>query len=279
MRTEKDRELTKGEMLRSVFLFVLHGVILLAIVAVLLFGDKLGSIGETFAQNAANYLYMLFCIVLVVGILYFYFLFENRSVLASGKNITLIFTALDTYLIMAVLIGNYFHVYARPVALVPLLIYALIGRREAIFTNIICGFLTFIVDNFSTAGVTANNIYSSMLISFSAGMVAIFFFEKAKTRFQIVKIGVGIVVPIDVIVFLLELSMLLSSNSQAVTELSEWSVVWESMGFGFFGGVGSTVLFLALLPVFEAVFNCLTNFRVRELTGHDAKLLDRKSVV
>ena len=273
MRTEKDRELTKGEMLRSVFLFVLHGVILLAIVAVLLFGDKLGSIGETFAQNAANYLYMLFCIVLVVGILYFYFLFENRSVLASGKNITLIFTALDTYLIMAVLIGNYFHVYARPVALVPLLIYALIGRREAIFTNIICGFLTFIVDNFSTAGVTANNIYSSMLISFSAGMVAIFFFEKAKTRFQIVKIGVGIVVPIDVIVFLLELSMLLSSNSQAVTELSEWSVVWESMGFGFFGGVGSTVLFLALLPVFEAVFNCLTNFRVRELTGHDAKLL------
>ena len=91
MRTEKDRELTKGEMLRSVFLFVLHGVILLAIVAVLLFGDKLGSIGETFAQNAANYLYMLFCIVLVVGILYFYFLFENRSVLASGKNITLIF--------------------------------------------------------------------------------------------------------------------------------------------------------------------------------------------
>ena len=88
MRTEKDRELTKGEILKSVFLFVLHGAILLAIVAVLLFGDKLGSIGETFAHNAANYLYMLFCIVLVVGILYFYFLFENRNVLASGKNIT-----------------------------------------------------------------------------------------------------------------------------------------------------------------------------------------------
>ncbi|MBQ1942558.1 MAG: HDIG domain-containing protein, partial [Clostridia bacterium] len=47
------------------------------------------------------------------------------------------------------------------------------------------------------------------------------------------------------------------------------------MGFGLFGGVGSVVLFLAVLPVFETVFNCLTAFRVRELTGHDAKLLKK----
>jgi putative nucleotidyltransferase with HDIG domain len=47
------------------------------------------------------------------------------------------------------------------------------------------------------------------------------------------------------------------------------------MGFGLFGGIGSVVLFLAVLPVFETIFNCLTSFRVRELTGHDAKLLKK----
>ncbi|MFR1982435.1 MAG: hypothetical protein ACLS4Z_00880 [Christensenellaceae bacterium] len=39
------------------------------------------------------------------------------------------------------------------------------------------------------------------------------------------------------------------------------------MGYGLLGGTMSAVLFLALLPVFEYVFNCLTVFRLRELTG------------
>jgi putative nucleotidyltransferase with HDIG domain len=218
---------------------------------------------------------MLFCLILLAGILYFYFLFENRAVLSSGKNITLMFTALGLYLILAMLIGTKFHVYARPTAMVALLIFALVGRREAIFMNIICALTTFIVDNFSTAEVVANNIYSSLFISFSAGMIAIFFFDKAKTRFQVVKIGLAIVIPVSLIIFLLEISAILNGDVTNITEISDFSVVWESMGFGLFGGVGSVVLFLAVLPVFESIFNCLTAFRVRELTGHDAKLLKK----
>ena len=271
----EDRELTKNEITKSAFIFVLHWIIELIIIAVLLFGDKLGSIGETVKNNAANYVYMTFCLLLLSGILYFYFLFENKSVLISGKSITMIFTVLDVYLILAVLIGAKFHVYARPTAMVALLIFALLGRREAIFMNVICALTTFIIDNFSTAEMVANNIYSSLFISFSAGMIAIFFFDKAKTRFQVVKIGLAIVVPVLIIIFLLEISTLLNANAGGLSEISDFSVVWEGMGFGLFGSVGSVVLFLAVLPVFETVFNCLTTFRVRDLTGHDAKLLKK----
>ena len=35
----------------------------------------------------------------------------------------------------------------------------------------------------------------------------------------------------------------------------------------------SAILFMALLPVFEALFNCITDYRLRELTDHDAPLM------
>ncbi|MBQ7369438.1 MAG: HDIG domain-containing protein [Clostridia bacterium] len=274
MRKEKeDRKLSKNEYVKSILLFFLHLVVLVAIVAVLLFGDKLGTIGVTLKNNAANYLYMLFCLILLTGILYVYFLFENPSILTSGKTITLLFTVMDVYLIIAVLLGARFHVYARPIALVPLLVFALVGRREAIFMNTISSLVTFIVDNFSTAETVANNIYSSLFLSFSAGMIAIFFFNRARTRFQVVKIGVAVVVPVSITIFLLEVVELASGNSSSITEISNISRIVENMGFGLFGGAGSVILFLALLPVFEAIFNCLTVFRIRELTSHDAKLL------
>ena len=37
----------------------------------------------------------------------------------------------------------------------------------------------------------------------------------------------------------------------------------------------STVIFLAVLPIYEYSFNCLTSFRLRELTSSDAKLLKK----
>ena len=274
MKKEREVEsLTKNELVKSAMLFVLHFVILVILVACMLFGDKLGTIGVMLKENAANYLYMLFCLLLLLVITYFYFLTENSEVLKSGKTITLIFCVLDLYLMLAILISDRLHVYARPVAMVALLIYALVGRRDAIFVNVLCSLLTFVVDNFSTAQSVANNIYSSMFISFSAGMVAIFYFEKAKTRFQVMKIGLVTVLPIDAIIFFLEFSSIFNGATSSLLEVSEWSKIFEAMGFGLFGGVGSVVLYLALLPVFEAMFNCLTAFRVRELTANDAKLL------
>lgn len=276
IKEKEDRRLSKNEYVKSVFLFILHLAIMLVIVAVLLFGGKLGTIGETLKSNAANYLYMLFCLILLTVILYLYFLFENPSVLASGKTITLLFTIIDVYLIVAMLAGTKFHVYARPIALVPLLVFALVGRKEAIFMNTVCSLLMFIVDNFSTAETVANNIYSSLFLSFSSGMIAIFFFNRAKTRFQVVKIGIAVVIPVSITIFLLEVAELLNAGSVgSLTELSTISKIVDSMGFGLFGGIGSVVLFLALLPVFEAIFNCLTVFRIRELTSHDARLLKK----
>lgn len=147
---------------------------------------------------------MTFCIFLLVLITYFYYFFEDRRMLIGGKNIALIFTVLDLSLIVSFLFGKYVHIYARPVALAALLVFVLVGRRDAIFMNMICAILMFVVDNFSDGTAAANNVYSSFIIAFSAGMIAIFFGNKAKTRFQIVGIGLIIVIPVDFIIFLLD---------------------------------------------------------------------------
>ena len=141
--------------------------------------------------------------------------------------------------------------------------------------NMICAILMFVVDNFSDGTAAANNVYSSFIIAFSAGMIAIFFGNKAKTRFQIVGIGLIIVIPVDFIIFLLEVSGLSGSSSGSATAVTGIEKIFQQMGYGLLGGIMSAVLFLAILPVFESLFNCLTVFRLRELTSSDAKLLKK----
>ena len=146
--------------------------------------------------------------------------------------------------------------------------------------NVIASLLMFVVDTFTgTENLVAYEYYSSLIISFSAGMFAIFFCDKAKTRFRVVGIGMIIVIPISIIILLLEVSPLLEMIKQAEENQEQMKVTFEQimqrMGFGLIGGVSSAVLFLFLLPIFEGAFNCLTAFRLRELTSDEAKVLKK----
>ena len=267
---------TKQNTLKSASMFFVHFLILTLILAVLLLWDKLSVLPQYMEKNGANYLYALFCALLLIIILYCYFLFENQEILLNGKSMALVFAVLDVYVIISYLVGSKIGIYARPVAFVALMILTLVGRREAIFLNIISALLMFVVDTFvGTDDGTQIMYYSSLIISFSAGMFAIFFCEKTKTRFGVMGIGIFIVLPIDLIILLLEISSLVNNGQTAVGVMPPFEEVITSMGYGLFGGVMSTVLFLALLPFFERAFNCLIVFRLRELTSSDAKLLKR----
>lgn len=269
------RDWTKEDVLKSSAWFFLHFVIFILIAVFVLFGGKLSQLGTTVKEQGANYLYALFCILLLFIITYFYFFFEDKQLLKSGKNIALVFTVLDLYLILACLIGYRMDIYARPVALVALLIFVLIGRRNAVFVNILCALLLFVIDTFAVPEVEAKECYSSLIISFSAGMIAIFCAGKAKTRFSVIGIGLFIVFPIDLIILLLEVSKLLEVSTVSVAGQSNFQYIFTRMGYGLFGGVMSTVIFLAVLPLLESIFNCLTAFRLRELTSSDARILKK----
>ena len=267
------RAWTKKEYGRSIAFFFLHFCVLILIAGGVLLGGKLSQIGSYMKDHGADYLYALFCIFLIVTITYGYFLFEDKEMISSGKNIALLFTVLDIYFLLAWFIGDKIDLYARPIAFVPLLILVLVGRKDAIFMTVVSSLLMFIIDTFTGAG-SAKEYFSSLIISFSAGMFSIFLCSHAKTRFAVIGVGVLIVFPINLVIFLLELSTLVDGVSGA-TGWSEWQEILLRMGYGLFGGVMSTVIFLAILPVFESAFNCLTMFRLRELTSSDAKILKK----
>lgn len=265
---------TRSDLLKSAALFFVHFIVLALIAAGFLLGDKLTDIGAYMSERGADYLYALFSVLMLTAIMYCYFYFENKEMLSSGKNIALIFTILDVYFIIGWLIGEKIGIYARPVALVALLAFVLIGRREAIFMNIISALLMLVIDTFTgKASTHPYEYYSSLIISFSAGMIAIFLCNRAKTRFKVVLIGIYIVVPIDLVIFLLELSTLLNNNVAGGVNASAFQQIIMRMGYGFFGGAMSAVFFLSLLPILEGLFNRLTVFRLRELTSSDAKIL------
>ena len=268
------KEWTGKDTFKSLVLFFVQFVLLTLIAGGILLGPKLSYIEEYMKERGADYLYAFFSVFMLTAIMFFYFYFENKEMLASGRNIALIFTILDMYFVLAWFIGEKVDLYARPVALVALMVFVLVGRREAIFMNIVSALLMFVIDTF-TGSVSAHpyEFYSSLLISFSAGMIAIFFCNKAKTRFAVVGIGILIVFPIDFIIFLLEISTLL--NQSVTVDASAFEKIMMRMGYGLFGGAMSAVIFLTILPIVEGMFNCLTAFRLRELTSSDAKILKK----
>ena len=269
MKMQVGKQFTKARAFRSALWFLLHFVIFISIAVVLLFAGRITKLPSLLKEDAGNYLYALFSIAMLFIISYFYFYFEDREVLMRGKNIALVFTVLDVYLILSCLIGYKIAIYARPVALVGLLILVLMDRKSAIFMHIICTLAIFIIDTFVAVNVSEIQAYSSLVIAFCGGMVAIFTCDKAHTRFGIVFIGLLIVVPMDIIVLLLEFSSILENKT------GNFDKVLTQLGYGLFGGITSTVLFLAFLPVFEGIFNCLTVFRLRELTSPESKILKR----
>ena len=264
-------EWNKQKGVKSITLFIVHTLLLIVVMMALLLGAKINDLAAEMRQNGANYLYMAFCVMLISIITYLFFFFESRKMLETGRSIGLIFVMLDVYVAVAFLIGKQ-SIYARPVALVALLASVLIGRKEAIIMNVVSSLLMFLMDNVAPDIETTKEVYSSLIISFTAGMMALFFCDRAKTRFRIVGIGVLIVIPIDIMIFLLGVSDLIEPRT-GVSQQPAFDGLLMNMGYGLFGGIMSTVIFLAVLPVFEWLFNCLTVYRLRELTSHDAKLL------
>ena len=261
----------KQKAIQSVVLFLVYFILLALLCAVLLMCDKLNQLSVLMQTYGAKYLYAACCLFLLVAITYVYFFFENREILTSGKNTALLFA------ILALQIGVSYgtglrNIYMRPVALVSLLTLMLLGRREAAFMTIISALAMFVLDN--AAGIyTQKEIYASLLIAFAAGIVAIFACACAKTRFRIILVGLIILIPIIFVIALLEVTLFVTPDSAIALPTAEYILM--QMGYGVIGGIASAVLFLAILPIFEWTFNCLTVYRLRELTSHDAKLLKK----
>ena len=260
---ERKRKLAIGAfMFFGMYLFVLLLVLLMLII-----NDFSGWI-DFIKQNYAGMLSLVVSIFFLFAIVYLYYCFEDASFFDGPRKTLLIFTLFAFCLILCYLVGRFVNAYARPFALVALLCLFRLNRRQALFLNFVFAFMLFVVDMFTNNfAITVFNdeIYASLMLCFLSGTLAIFIAEHVNTRAGLLLTGVTISIPSLVIILFFKLPSIQEG----------WISYVAAAGFRIGGSILSAILALALLPVFEAMFNLMTVFRLRELTRTSSPLLNR----
>lgn len=272
MKASEEKNQTTGKLFQSAFNFILNYALQIVVLLLLVFVQYRENYAQYIAQNLSVFFFTVSCMFLLCWIIFLYYFFENKKFLTEIKNIWMIFLAADLCLVICWLVGYYLHIYCRPFALFALLILFIVGYREAIFLNIVFAMELFLADVFTnyatyiSEGVT-NELFASLMICFIGGMFSLFIGKSAKTRIAVLGTGIAVAIPTVIIIAILEVANYAAEKW--------WLDTLRYIGYGAAGSVASAVLFYTVLPVFEHVFSVLTVFRLKELTGPDAKLLKR----
>ncbi|MBO5525411.1 MAG: HD domain-containing protein [Clostridia bacterium] len=263
-------EKKRGQYGKSALIAALHYVIMLGIILLyMIYVDPSGWI-LYIPQNLNMLLFMVLCIFLLYVAVFGYYSFENFEKLASVKYMNAVYVVLELCVAISCIMGQSIHLYARPIALMGLLCLFLFSKREAIFWNFIIAIMLFIVDTYTnyeptmdTAISSGSDLYFSLVTSVTVGLIALFIGSKTKTRFASVMLGIPVTLLLEVIIVLLRIGQ---------TDFFSPEML-RLFGYGAIGGMSSVVFFVALLPIFEKIFNIPTTYRIRELTSSNAPLM------
>ncbi len=247
------------------FVYIAGTAVLFAIFLLMIALNLGGGAAQHIRDNINDIILICVSFCIVSGIMYCYFYFENKKYILSASKIIEVYLLLAISLLFVFLIGKFVDAAARPVAFLALTAVTLLGRREAIFLNIIFALQMFILDNFSdVTALTAAEGYNFLILTFCTGMIGIFITPKIKTRIGGVLLAFVLLIPIEVIIALLEATTTVGFEETLMLFL-----------YGALSSFFSVLAYMFLLPVFEAMFSELTVFRLRELTSEQAKLVKR----
>ncbi len=248
--------------------YILCYILILALIFGMVVLNDIHNWVDYFRTEYSNVLFLIVSVFFLVVIIFFYFFFEDRELLVKTSNTLLIFSLIILCASTCYLLGRFVSIYIRPFALFALLVLFLLNRRQAIFLNFIFTFLIFVIDMYTNAYAgreLVEEVYSTLMVGFVSGTLAVFVAGNVKTRAGLIFTGVVLALPTSLVVALLNLSSVENN----------WWLYLTNIGYRMLGSIISAMLALAFLPIFESIFNKLTVFRLRELTSTNAPLLSR----
>lgn len=262
------RKLTKKQGLLASLCFIFSYVITVAIAFGMLAVKQGDNTINYLSDNIGKAIFVVAGVLLLYSITYLYLYFENGEVLAKLSKQIEMFLLLDLSFVFSFVVTILLDdPNARPFGFFAVMCATLLGRKPAIFLNVINALLIFIMDiNINIVALDSVEMLtycSCLLMSFSAGTLVIFFAHTIKTRLQSVLVFFIVLLPIEVIIALMEILF------GGMT--SEWIL----LAYGAIGAVLSTLLYMVLLPIFELIFSELTTFRLREITAPNARLMKK----
>lgn len=224
-----------------------------------------------FQTQYFSFLSLCLSVLLLFGIIFYYLYFEDKEFLSKPNNLFLIFVTIIVCVDICYVFGRFVSIFLRPMAMFAMICLFLFSRRRAIIFNCVFSLLMFVIDvytnNFSAAGEMAS-LYISLLLGIVCGTFAVFCSGNVKTRGGLLLTGIFLSLPAMAVVLILEL---------AEFDLAQfdWITYVSYAGYGILGCVLSAVFAMSFLPFLERMFNRLTVFRLRELTGASAPILRR----
>lgn len=272
-------KLSNKEIALSVLTFIICVIALSAVMLSLLQLNFDGNLFE-YVKKEPKYFVNILTVVISVCVLamitYCYFYFENNQFLAKKSKIIELYLMMTLAFVICFFVGKYVDSAARPLLFMALLSAMLFRRRDAMFVNTVFAFTMFIYNRYlnstgalgvlADGGVTLIESITSLLTLFCGGLIGIMLLKSVKTRLGSVTIAFVLLIPTIIINLVLRLPS---------EEHRTWGFILKLLGWSAFDCALSVLLFMAFLPVFEAMFSELTPFRLRELTGENAKLIKR----
>ena len=265
---KKDIPWKKKDYVLTILQFFIYALVFAGLIVGLIFLNA-GGASEfvkffTTEKTIRDYVYLCAFIVIICASLYLYLFCEFRDFLLQGKNIAVIFIIMQLSLAVSIVMGKYVGIYARPVAFCSLLILLLVNKRTAIFVGFLFNLLVFVVDIFTNQSLSAVQATVSLVICSCTSIFAIYLVDGVGSRIRVFVRGFFISLPVIALALLVEFKPEMTLNDFFMIVLH-----------GFMGGMTSVLFMMAILPVFEAVFNMLTNYRLAEITDHKSKLIKR----
>lgn len=264
-------KLSKKTLWLGILMFALNVVLLLALAFLMIELNQKFKAIDFIKTNPYNVIFVASAVVFLSILTYGFLLFECRELLGNVVKLIELFIMLDLSVVASFLIGKYLDFNARPFAFFAIMCATLLGRRLALFCNVINALFIFVIDlNINmdiTVAVNNTEIWqycAGLLISFCAGTLVIFFSHRVKTRLQSILLVFLLLIPIELIISVMEIFFTVSG------EMGTKAIL---LAYGALGALFSVLLYMILMPVFELVFAEITVFRLREITSPGAKLI------
>lgn len=252
-------------------MFVLNVILLFSICFLMIELNYGVSVFDYIVDNVTRILFVVSSTVILTVLTGVYFYFESRRILMDVVKLIEVFVLLDISILISFVVGKYMNLNARPFAFFAMMCVTIVGRKDAVFLNVIYALVSFVIDininlqlDFSASDMW--QYCATLLITFCSGTTVIFVLPRIKTRTQNVLIVFLLLIPIELIIGTMEVLLSVGSTSSPNLML---------FAYGAFAAVCSVLAYMVVLPFFELVFAELTVFRLRELTSPTAPLIKR----
>lgn len=255
----------------SVVAFAVCYIVLLLVMFAMLAIVAMESVLPYIREHVNGVITVSVAFFIITAVIYIYFFFENKNVLAHVSKIIEIFFLLYLSLVLCTVIGKFIDPIARPLLFCPLMLVMFLRRRDALFINFVFATLLFIfnryLNNIDQGGsVQMIESISSLLTIFSVGTFGIFLIKNIKNRLGCILITLVLLVPAIVIAIVMRLTVMDEVTLKGMLNIAMYAAL---------NCLFSVFLFMFFLPLFEALFSELTPFRLRELTSDNAKLIKK----